>query len=273
MDRVEPDRKYDRLLELLKEAGSALVAYSGGVDSTFLLHAARSALGDRVAAATIDTPYIPRWEIREAREFIAPLGVRHIVVEMDFPDELRTNPADHCYTCKKRLFGTLLDVADANGLAHVLDGTNVDDLGDYRPGLKALRELNILSPLMEAGLTKQDIRDLSRRFGLPTWDKPSFACLLSRMPIDTKVNDADLRRVELSEVFLMSLGFRGVRVRSHGGVARIEVPKDRIQDLVQANENNKIDRYLKELGFRHVALDLTGYTMGSLNPASEETKG
>lgn len=267
------ESKYTRLLDSLSKAGGVLVAFSGGVDSTFLLHAAREALGDDVVAATIDTPYIPRWELNEAQDFIAATGGRHVMVKMDFPEELRDNPPDHCYTCKKQLFGRLLEVARENGLDQVLDGTNVDDLADYRPGLKALRELDIWSPLKEAGLTKQDIRDLSRKMQLPTWDKPSFACLLSRMPIGTRVTNADLLRVEQAEVFLTSLGFRGVRVRYHGEVARIEVPSTRVAELVEKNENNTIDRRLKELGFRHVAVDLTGYTMGSLNPISEKSQG
>lgn len=258
--------RYQALLAILRDTGGAVVAFSGGVDSTLLLHAAREALGDRAVAATVATPYIPRWEVAEAEAFTAGLGIPHTVVTMDFPDELRMNPADHCYTCKRRLFTRLQGEARQLGLDQVLDGTNVDDLGDYRPGLTALRELGILSPLMEAGLTKGDIRALSKEFGLPTWDKPSFACLLSRMPADSEVTDDALRRVEQAEVFLMTHGFRAVRVRCHGDVARIEVPTYQVPDLVAANATHGIDTRLKELGFRHVAVDLAGYTMGSLNP-------
>lgn len=261
--------KYEKLLASLSEAQSAIVAFSGGVDSTLLLHAAKEALGDKALAVTISTPYVPRWEIAEAQEFVKGLGVEHTMIELPFPEEIRMNPADHCYTCKKILFGELCELAQTRGYKQVLDGTNIDDLADYRPGLKALAELGIISPLKDAGLTKQDIRDLSREFNLPTWDKPSFACLLSRLEIDTPVTDEALQRVEHAEVFLINNGFPAVRVRCHGDVARIEVPSDQVPQLVAANALHRFDAKLKELGFRHVAVDLAGYTMGSLNPKNE----
>ncbi|NDV18479.1 ATP-dependent sacrificial sulfur transferase LarE [Pseudodesulfovibrio sp. JC047] len=256
--------RYDTLIQKLTATGGALVAFSGGVDSTLLLYAAYAALGDKAVAATIVTPYIPRWEITEAKAYADTLGVTHVELERPFPEALRMNPPDHCYTCKKYLFSELVECARNQKIPCVLDGTNLDDLDDYRPGLKALRELKIGSPLLDAGLTKQDIRDLSRHFGLPTGDKPSFACLLSRMPIGSRVTETALRQVENAERSLMDMGFPAVRVRHHGDVARIEVPQDDIGTLV-THHGPAINDALKKLGYRHVAVDLAGYSMGSLN--------
>ena len=256
---------YRQLLALLSETGGALIAFSGGVDSTLLLHAAQVALGKRVVAATISTPYIPRWEIAEARKFSKARGVDHRILEMGFPEELRMNPPEHCYTCKKLLFTRLLEEAERLKLPAVLDGTNIDDLNDYRPGIRALRELGIKSPLMEAGLSKQEIREMSRHLGLPTWNKPSFACLLSRMEVDRRVDEADFEKVEKAERLLMESGFPAVRVRHHGEIARIEVPREQIADLVEVDRKHGISAAIKELGYRHVTVDLRGYVMGSQN--------
>jgi uncharacterized protein len=258
--------RYEGLRTILAETTGALIAFSGGVDSTLLLHAAREVLQDRVMAATISTPYIPRWEIAEAKEFAKSLSVHHAVLDIPFPEELRMNPPEHCYICKRILFTRLLNEAKRRGLPAVFDGTNVDDLSDYRPGLQALRELGIRSPLLEAGLSKQDIRELSRQFGLPTWNKPSFACLLSRMEVNRRVKEADFARVEQAERLLMNNGFPAVRVRHHGDTARIEVPRDRIPELVAASMKHGFDTALRKLGYRHVSVDLSGYVMGSQNP-------
>ncbi|WP_320007257.1 ATP-dependent sacrificial sulfur transferase LarE [Maridesulfovibrio sp.] len=257
--------KYNRLLDFLAETGGAVIAFSGGVDSSLLLLAARQALGDKAIAASIATPYVPQWEQVEAKEFAQKLGVEQVRLEMEFPAELRTNPQEHCYTCKKILFTKLLELAKQRNVEHVLEGTNIDDLSDYRPGIKALRELEIRSPFVEAELTKAEIRELSRRFDLPTWDKPSFACLLSRMPVDTEVTDEALRQVEKAEVFLMKAGFPAVRVRHHGEIARIEIPAEQLQDFIKANETYDVNNTLKGFGYRYVTLDLGGYQMGSLN--------
>ena len=269
---MSPSRKYQDLLNIIARAEGAVLAFSGGVDSTFLAHAAKEALGDKALAVTISTPYIMSWEVAQARELATQMRLRHQVVEMPFPEELRNNPPEHCYVCKKILFTKLIEIAEEQGHGIVLEGTNVDDLGDYRPGIKALGELGVKSPLMEAGLGKQEIRDLSRKFGLATWDKPSFACLMSRLPVDTPVTDQDLRMVEQAEVALMKLGFKAVRVRKHGDVARLEIPSDRITEAASDKVRQVLDEKLKDLGFRHVALDLAGYRMGSLNKIITEKK-
>ncbi|MBI4958293.1 MAG: ATP-dependent sacrificial sulfur transferase LarE [Desulfovibrio sp.] len=257
--------KYRSLLGALGSMGSCVVAFSGGLDSTFLLHAARQALGDGVLAVTLATPYMPKEEIAEAQAAAEITGVRHLLLEIPFPEEIRTNPPERCYLCKKALFTLILDVAASENIANVLDGTNVDDLGDHRPGMKALKELGVKSPLLEAGLTKQDIRDLSRQHGLQTWDKPAAACLLSRIPHGTVITEAELRRIDEAEHFLKGLGFTSVRLRSHGDLARIEVPRERVSEVIEADRTYEIAATLKSLGYRYVTLDLEGYKMGSLN--------
>lgn len=261
-----------RLLGSLRSLERAVVAFSGGLDSTFLLHAARQALGDGVLAVTLATPYTPKAELEEAKAAAAAMGVRHVLLETPIPEALRANPPERCYLCKKSLFGLVLEAARREGIAHVLDGTNVDDLGDHRPGIKALGELGIRSPLLLEALTKQDIRELSRLHGLAGWDKPASACLLTRLPHGARVEEAELRRIDEAEQYLRKLGFPAVRLRSHGDVARIEVPPDRVADVAAADRRHGIDARLKALGYRHVAVDLAGYRMGSLNerPAADE---
>ncbi|WP_027723045.1 ATP-dependent sacrificial sulfur transferase LarE [Maridesulfovibrio zosterae] len=261
--------KYEKFLQNLSTAKSAIIAFSGGVDSTFLLYAAKQALGDRILAVTVSTPYIPKWENKEAVFFAKQMEIDHVAVDMPFPEELRYNPPDHCYTCKKIIFSKLIEIALDKNLSSVLDGTNVDDLNDYRPGLKALAELGICSPLVEADLNKAEIRHLSRKFGLPTWNKPSFACLMSRMPVGQHVKDEALQQVEQAEIFLMDIGFKAVRVRHHGDVARIEVSEDKIIELITASKIYGIESKLKELGYRYVAVDISGYSMGSLNDVQQ----
>lgn len=263
------DAKYEALLARLAPKGRAVVAFSGGQDSTLLLFAAGQALGDGALAVTIAAPYSPKDELADAREMAQEmaqtLGVRHRVIDVPLPEELRHNPPERCYLCKKALFARLLDIARAEGAPHVLDGTNLDDLGDHRPGFKALAELGVESPLLEAGLGKRDIRELSKRFGLPTWNKPAGACLLTRLPHGAAVHEAELARIDHGEKLLRRLGFPAVRLRSHGDVARIEVPRERLADLLEADRLHGVDAGLKALGYRHVAVDLAGYRMGSLN--------
>lgn len=260
------NEKYDKLLTYLKNLESVVVAYSGGVDSTFLLKACRDALGDKAMALTVVSPYIPKWEIEEAKELIKDIGTRHEFLEVPvIIDEIKFNPSDRCYLCKKAIFTKITNAAKEQGFKYVLDGTNADDTKDYRPGLRALGELHVKSPLLECGLTKADIRAISKELHLPTWDKPAYACLLSRIPYDVEIKVEELDRIEKSEKYLMDLGFRAVRVRSHGELARIEVPKEHIVKLFDVKLMEQISKQLKAFGYKFVALDMEGYKMGSLN--------
>lgn len=263
--KPELEQLYSRLQSRLRELGKIAVAFSGGVDSTFLVAAAKDTLGDNVLALTVDASYMPRWEITEAVEFTRAAGIRHCIVQVPFPEDIRDNPPDRCYLCKKQVFTTLLARAREEGFTHLADGTNSDDTGDYRPGLRALAELNVLSPLKEAGLTKQNIRGLSREMGLPTWDKPAYACLLTRIPYDTHVSPEELVRIEQAESVLRDLGFDLVRVRSHGSLARIEVEPSSRQALLDESVSARVTTALHDLGYLYVTVDLTGYRTGSLN--------
>ena len=272
----ENDRevKLERLRAQLREIGSAAVAFSSGVDSTFLLRVAHEELGENVVAVTARSHSFPKRELDEAAAFCAREGVRHEIIdseELDIPGFV-ANPPDRCYHCKKALFGKLIAFAQANGLAAVLEGSNMDDDGDYRPGRRAIMELGVASPLHDAGLTKAEIRVLSKRMGLPTADKPSFACLASRFPYGERITAAGLERVERAEQWLMDagLGLAQLRVRSHGDMARIEVPPADIPRLAARAE--EIVAALKSFGFTYVALDLQGYRTGSLNETLPATK-
>ena len=259
--------KLERLRERLRVIGGAVVAFSSGVDSTFLLRVAHEELGDRVVAATARSHSFPNRELDEATAFCRAEGVRHVVIdseELDIPG-FAENPPDRCYHCKRELFSKLLAFARDNGLAAVLEGSNIDDDGDYRPGRRAIRELGIVSPLHEAGLTKTEIRALSRKMGLPTSDKPSFACLASRFPYGERITVRGLERVEKAEQWLLDAGWglTQLRVRSHGDLARIEVPPADIPRL--AARASGIAAAFKDLGFAYVTLDLLGYRTGSMN--------
>ena len=268
----EAKAKLGRLREHLRGIGSAVVAFSSGVDSTFLLRVAHEELGARVVAATIRSHTFPKRELVEAAAFCRAEGVRHEIIdseELDIPG-FTENPPDRCYHCKRELFSKLLAFAHENGLATVLEGSNLDDDDDYRPGRRAIRELGIVSPLHEVGLTKAEIRALSREMGLPTSDKPSFACLASRFPYGERITAAALERVEKAEQWLLdaNLGLTQLRVRSHGNLARIEVPPDAVPRL--AARAKEIAAAFKELGFAYITLDLRGYRTGSMNETLPE---
>ncbi|PKM51127.1 MAG: TIGR00268 family protein [Firmicutes bacterium HGW-Firmicutes-7] len=265
------NQKYLDLLSYLKGKGKIVIAFSGGVDSTFLLKAAKEALGNNVKAVTVQSPYIPAWEVQEAKAFVHQFAIEHEIIQLDCIDaSIRNNPKDRCYLCKKIIFKQILSLAQAQGYSYVCDGTNFDDTKDYRPGMLALKELNVLSPLLDCNYTKADIRAMSNQLGLPTWNKPAYACLMTRLPYDTSVYLEDLQRIEAAELFMMSLGFKAVRVRHHGNLARIEVGPESRTALFDTTLLDKIGNQLQVYGYTYVTVDVLGYFMGSFNKTIEK---
>ncbi|MGI6451477.1 MAG: ATP-dependent sacrificial sulfur transferase LarE [Desulfitobacteriia bacterium] len=266
-EKLDLNQKLDLLKKNLSSMEKVIIAFSGGVDSTFLVRIAKEVLGDKAIALTARSSTFPERELKEASSFCLEQGIEHRIIvcdELDDP-EFGKNPPNRCYLCKKQLFGKILQVAAELGISHVIEGSNVDDLGDYRPGRQALAELGIQSPLLEAGLTKEEIRLLSRNLGLPTWDKPSFACLSSRFPYGEEITKEKLKMVEQAEQYLQNLGFRQVRVRHHGDVARIEVSAEDRPKFLQGQIGEEVYKAFAEIGFAYTALDLKGYRTGSMN--------
>ncbi len=256
---------YQDLQIYLQNMGRALVAFSGGVDSSLLAYAAHQAMGDKVIAVTVRTPYIPDWEIEEALSFVQKYSISHLMINLPTPDDILHNPPDRCYLCKKNLFAVLLEEAEKHKIGTIIEGSNIDDLEDYRPGLKALEELGIVSPYLVQGITKKQIRELSRHLGLAVWNKPSNACLLSRLPYHTEITESELDRISRAEGVLREMQLFGSRVRSHGEIARVEIPVEQFSDVISDDVRTRLVKKLKSCGYLYVALDLDGYQTGSMN--------
>ncbi len=261
------EEKYKKLQDLIRGYGKLLVAYSGGVDSTFLLKVAADVLGGNALGIIGVSPSLPRRELEEALEIARKFRLPcHQLRTEEMEDEnYARNPANRCYYCKRELFGKMVAYARRHGYPFIADGTNFDDTGDYRPGQEAARELQVVSPLKDAGLGKTDIRRISHSLGLPTWDKPAYACLSSRFPTGLPITEQALRQVEQAEDVLFALGFRQLRVRHHRQIARIEVGSEEIARFLNPEVRREVAERLREIGYQFVTLDLAGYRQGSLN--------
>lgn len=266
----ELTKKYEKLKEYLNSLESVAVAFSSGVDSTFLLKVARDTLGDNAVAVTARSCSFPERELNEAIAFCKSEGIRHFIVDSEELDieNFSNNPPNRCYLCKRELFEKIGKIAKKEGIKNVIEGSNLDDNGDYRPGLQAVAELGVKSPLRFANLTKSDIRRLSKQLGLPTWNKQSFACLSSRFVYGEKISREKLSMVDKAEQLLLDLGFHQVRVRIHGNIARIEVEPEEFEKVLQ--NRTEIAKKFRQYGFQYVSLDLLGYRMGSMNESLDK---
>ena len=254
--------------------GSLAIAFSGGVDSTFLLGVAHLVLGNNALAITATSSTYPERELKEAIAYAKSIGAEHIIIRSEELDiqGFAENPQNRCYHCKRELFSKVVQIAHERSIAYVADGSNADDTNDFRPGMIAMRELGAVSPLMDAGLTKQEIRDYSKAMGLPTWDKPSFACLSSRIPYGERITVEKLAMIDSAETALLNMGFRQVRVRHHGNIARIEVGMEERQKFFAPGTMDGIDKALRVIGYAYVTLDLRGYRTGSMNEVLDGLK-
>jgi uncharacterized protein len=268
-----PD-KLKKLKKILKNMNSCLIAYSGGADSSFLLKILKDTLGSRVLAVTAVSATYPKEELVQAKKIAQNLGVKHLIIRTDelTDPNFKRNPFNRCYYCKKELFDKLSEIARKFKIRYIIDGTNCDDKNDFRPGELAKKEFGIRSPLKKAGFRKKDIRLLSKRLGLSTWDKPALACLASRLPYGMTINERVLKRIAQAEKFIRTLGFQQVRIRDYGNLARIEVEKKDITKLI-TTYNLQLTTYLKKLGYTYITLDLEGYRTGSMNPAPSLNSG
>lgn len=257
--------KLDQLCISIEKLEKLAVAFSGGVDSTFLIKIAKECLGDSAIAITVNAPYIAGWEIDEAKALTNHLDVRHHFIELGLSDEILNNPEDRCYKCKKIVFSKIIEFAASEGFLTVADGSNADDKKDYRPGMKALDELQVKSPLLENDITKEEIRTWSKALGLETWDKPPYACLLTRLPYNTIIDSRSLEMIERAEKTIIDFGIRAIRVRKHDDIARLEIGKDEMHKILNLDLMSEIAQTLKAIGFEYVTLDMGGYTMGSFN--------
>ncbi len=259
--------KLEKLEAYIKELGSLAVGFSGGVDSSFLLAVAHNVLGEKLIAVTGADASVPERELKEAIDYCKERNIRHMICRVDpmKDEEYRHNGPDRCYFCKHGIFSEVKRIAAENGIEYVAEGSNMDDLGDYRPGLRAIAELSVKSPLREAGLTKQDIRLISKAMGLPTWSKPAYACLASRFVYGEEITEEKLHMIDEAEQFLIEKGFFEERVRLHGKMARIEVPAKDIERLASEEIREAVYKRFRELGFMFVTMDMHGYRVGSMN--------
>ncbi len=269
----ELNLKYKKLQNYLKELGSVAVAFSSGVDSTFLLKVAHDTLGDNVIAITAKSCSFPERELNEACKFCEEEGIRHFICESEELDieGFRQNPTNRCYLCKHELFEKIWDLAKEHDMNAVVEGSNMDDNGDFRPGLIAVKELGVSSPLRYAELSKDEIREISKELNLPTWDKQSFACLSSRFVYGETISEEKLGMVDKAEQLLLDLGFHQLRVRIHGSIARIEITPDEFPKIMEGKTRALIYNKLKSFGFSYVTLDLLGYRTGSMNETIDTT--
>lgn len=264
---MDINTKYEKLKQYLSDLKTVAIAFSSGVDSTFLLKTAKDTLGENVIAITVNSCLFPKRELNEAIDFCKQNKIKHYIIEMDETDieKFKHNPSNRCYICKKELFTKIKQIAEKNGIRNIIEGSNIDDESDYRPGMQAIKELDIKSPLRYANLTKEEIRELSQRLNLKTAQKPSFACLASRFVYGDTITEEKLNMIDKAEQLLLELKFTQVRVRLHGLMARIEVKPEEFERLIQPKIKETIIKNFNEYGFEYVTIDLNGYQTGSMN--------